>query len=256
MSRPQPVALSLILLLGFACRAHLPVRAEEPQQQHPSPVVVELFTSQGCSSCPPADKLLAGLNEIANKHRLPVYCLSFHVDYWNSLGWKDPYSSKQFSQRQRRYANALKSNRVYTPQMIVNGEAEFVGSRGNDARQAIETSLARPSTRSLRIKASLSSDKSNAIVEYEVDEKQTGMLLNVALVQQNATNKIPRGENAGRELAHVQVVRVFKAMPLEATSGSITIEVPTDLEAEAMSVVVYLQELQSLRIVTASKTNL
>src|SRR5579872_5297720 len=93
-----------------------------------NPVVIELFTSQGCSSCPAADKNLAELIEEAEKKGLPVYGLSFHVDYWNYIGWKDPYSRSEYTARQREYSSFLNSETVYTPQMIVNGEVEFVGS--------------------------------------------------------------------------------------------------------------------------------
>ena len=85
--------------------------------------LVELFTSEGCSSCPSADQNLMRLVDEASKKKLPVYALSFHVDYWNRLGWTDPYSSKAFTDRQRTYAQVMKSDRVYTPQMIVNGKA-------------------------------------------------------------------------------------------------------------------------------------
>ena len=103
--------------------------------------VVELFTSQGCSSCPPADALLRKIHEYAEENKLPVYVLSFHVDYWNRLGWTDPYSDPTYTQRQRAYARHFGTDRVYTPQMIVGGEREFVGSNGKQAGVALQESL-------------------------------------------------------------------------------------------------------------------
>ncbi|MCU1263294.1 MAG: hypothetical protein JWO80_6179, partial [Bryobacterales bacterium] len=101
-----------------------------------TPVVVELFTSEGCSSCPPADKLLAEIERAQPVANAQVLVLSEHVDYWNRLGWRDPFSSVQFSQRQSDYSAAFQKDGVYTPQMVVDGRAEFVGSNAGDAKAA------------------------------------------------------------------------------------------------------------------------
>src|SRR6185295_6297026 len=97
-----------------------------------APIVVELFTSQGCSSCPPADRLLSTLRSDPR-----VVPLAFHVDYWNYIGWTDPFSSARWSQRQQAYARAFASNRIYTPQLVVNGTSECVGSNEGEGRQRI-----------------------------------------------------------------------------------------------------------------------
>ena len=107
------------------------------EQQVDTPILVELFTSQGCSSCPPADRVLAKLAKEAEAGDLPIVALSFHVDYWNRLGWKDPYSDAAFSQRQRIYASKLPDQRVYTPEIVVNGSSGHVGSRESEVRSAI-----------------------------------------------------------------------------------------------------------------------
>src|SRR5258706_3032673 len=106
-----------------------------------NPVVMDLVTSQGCSSCPAADKNLAEINEDAEKNGQPVYGLSFHVDYWNYIGWKDPYSKPEYTARQHQYAQKLNSESVYTPQMIVNGEIEFVGSNKKASSEAVAQAL-------------------------------------------------------------------------------------------------------------------
>lgn len=251
MPRCLIAVLAFIATLSIGLWVSHSTCAQEPTPK-PSPVVVELFTSQGCSSCPPADKLLVGLDEIAKKHGLPVYCLSFHVDYWNSLGWRDPYSAKQYTQRQRQYAAALKSNRVYTPQMIVNGETEFVGSRARDAQQAIESGLATQTSAKIDLEATISADGTNAEIDYRISGGQPQTLLNLALVQKQAKNEIPRGENAGRQLAHAQVVRAFQSLPPQSDSGTVRLTIPDGLRANEMGVVAYLQSQQSMQVLGAS----
>ena len=126
-------ALAGVLLIGKNTSPGQGAKEKEVQQQSDNETgtpfaVVELFTSEGCSSCPPADNLLGEIVKDAQKGQQRVYCLSFHVDYWNSLGWRDPYSDPAFSRRQREYARAFESVQVYTPQMVVNGSTGFVGS--------------------------------------------------------------------------------------------------------------------------------
>src|SRR5438034_9672572 len=108
------------------------------------PVLVELFTSEGCSSCPPADELLAKLVAEQPVEKAQIIALAFHVDYWNKLGWPDRFSSPKFTQRQYDYATFFGGNRVYTPQMIVDGKAEFVGSDSKKAQAALHADAAQP----------------------------------------------------------------------------------------------------------------
>lgn len=246
------VAVCLVFIVLLTAMSAQTFAADE---QPAGAVVVELFTSQGCSSCPPADQLLAGLSEIADKHQLPVYCLSFHVDYWNSLGWHDPYSSKQFTGRQHRYAAAFESRRVYTPQMIVNGETEFVGSRAKDARAAIETELSTPSKQSVTLTAAVRDDR-RVKIDYVVVGHDTNTVLNVAIVQRQVVNRVPRGENTGRELAHVGVVRSFETVQIEKPTGTLNIKLPSNLDASEFGVVAYVQDPRTMRIGGASAVEL
>ncbi|MGI9455878.1 MAG: DUF1223 domain-containing protein [Aeoliella sp.] len=242
------LACGQVLLQTSALAVEAPV-AERP-------VIVELFTSQGCSSCPPADQILAKITAWSEKHELPVYCLSYHVDYWNSLGWEDPYSSEEFSQRQRSYAAAFESSRVYTPQMIVGGASEFVGSSGQKAEAAIQDALATKAAHSVTLNTAMSEDKRSAHIEYVVEGDVSGVVLNIALVQNEASNKVPRGENAGESLVHVQVVRSLQIFSLDKPSGKATIEIPAGLEADDSRVVVYVQYPESMHISGAAAAEL
>lgn len=214
--------------------------------------VVELFTSQGCSSCPPADAILKQIAETASKSKLPVHVLSFHVDYWNKLGWTDPYSDALFTRRQREYATALKLEQVYTPQMIVNGRTEFVGSHKSKAHQAITRSLARRATAVVELTLTRDLTKRQVALDYELRGAIEGKMLNVALVQTPEANAVPRGENAGRRLAHINVVRAFRFLPIQQMNGSLKLDVPEDMDLEGSQVIAYVQDPKSLNVVAAT----
>ncbi|MEM9643664.1 MAG: DUF1223 domain-containing protein [Planctomycetota bacterium] len=217
--------------------------------------VVELFTSQGCNSCPPADATLRQIASVASKNQLPVHVLSFHVDYWNRLGWTDPYSDVAYSQRQRAYASAIKGGRVYTPQMIVNGSTEFVGSHQAKAHQAITRSLARRASTSIGLDVAPASTDGTLEVRYQLSGSTRKKILNVALVHTPAANAVPRGENAGRQLAHVNVVRDFRSLSIDARSGTVRLEVPEDVDPSKTRVIAYVQDPKSLIVTGAAASN-
>ncbi len=183
-----------------------------PQAQQPAPhsaAVVELFTSEGCSSCPPADQLLADLIREAKSNGQPVYALAFHVGYWDGLGWKDPFSDPAYTQRQLNYAAALKLDDVYTPQMIVNGTAQFVGSDRQAAREAIDRALRQSASAAVEFQAvqshSAQSQAGNDGPGRPIDltyraAGPKGAVLNVAVVEGSLRVDVPRGENGGRQL--------------------------------------------------------
>ena len=213
--------------------------------------VVELFTSHGCSSCPPADAVLAELIGEADKTGNKILCLSFHVDYWDRLGWKDPFSNKVSTARQRAYVRVFHLKGVYTPQMIVNGEVEFVGSLRAKAIHAVTSALA--FKQRIGVKLSTTAAESAVTVRYRL----TGRLprqawLNVAVVERSRVTEIKRGENAGRTLRNENVVRHFQAVRLaRKRSGSLELPLPKGLNREDASVVVYVQSSQTAAILGA-----
>jgi hypothetical protein len=199
--------------------------------------VVELFTSEGCSSCPPADRVLADLAS-----RPGVYALEFHVDYWNSLGWRDPWSAAAYSDRQRRYADALGEEQVYTPQMIVNGTNAFVGS--NRARAEAAIAGAAPARVPLTIA------RTGQGLRYEAAAAPAGARLCVAVVDAPRTTKVPRGENAGRTLTHARIVRGFTDLVL-SRAGSLPLPAAVP---PGGAVVAFVQEKGSGAILGAAET--
>jgi len=164
--------------------------------------VVELFTSQGCSSCPPADAVLSELDE-----RDDTIVLSWHVDYWDRLGWKDPFSSPEHSKRQRDYGRTFRLRSIYTPQMIVNGRREFVGSDAARARSELARAEALPLD--LRLTdVRLRNAELRARVAVSGEPPEGYRLLALIAEYGLTTETIPRGENRGRSLRHDGVVRL------------------------------------------------
>ena len=174
------------------------------------PVLVELFTSQGCNSCPPAD---AFLGELAR--RPDVIALSMHVDYWNHLGWPDPFASPEATQRQRAHAASLGSAYVYTPQMVIDGRAHETGS----ARARVEALIERArAERKFDLAPSL--DAAGQIALALPDEASRGAVLTLALFDAKHTTEIKRGENRGRRLDHYNVVRALRRVPVPDALGA------------------------------------
>ncbi len=252
MFRSLCFAISSFILLSYGVGSfQATTRADEPATSQ-AVAVVELFTSQGCSSCPPADDILTKLHAWGEKNGQPVYCLSFHVDYWNSLGWADPFSRPEFTARQREYAQSFQTTRIYTPQMIVNGDTEFVGSRGSEAMQALKAALKSQVGTTIHLQATMGSDGRTGTVRYKVAVDQPTAVLNIALVQNEVENSVPRGENAGRDLAHVNVVRALQSVSLDKPSGRVELTLPQGLPASSARVIAYVQHRQSRQVLGAT----
>ncbi|HKP86241.1 MAG TPA: DUF1223 domain-containing protein, partial [Blastocatellia bacterium] len=221
-----------------------------------------LFTSEGCSSCPPADKLLADLDQNQPIEGAQVVALSEHVDYWNQLGWKDPFSSAEFSRRQIEYAQALGVKDAYTPQMVVDGRAEFVGSNGAKAREAITKAALSPKADvSLTIKSSAAKSVTLAIQVSNVPDAAGGDTADVmlAITESGLLSNVSRGENSGRKLAHAAVTR--KLIKIGSISGkTFSAERSIDLDSkwnrQNMKAVAFAQERASRRVLGAAAIKL
>src|SRR6516164_4461397 len=204
------VALATALVLALVGRpAYSPCEAKPSRAPSARPVVVELFTSEGCSSCPPADPLLKELSEEQSLDGAEIIALEEHVDYWNRLGWKDPFSSPDFTRRQEAYATTLPDGGVYTPQMIVDGRVQFVGSRSNEAREKIELAAAHLKSRLLLTPVAASNPQARSF-ELRLDATPPrGSELWLAVTEKNLQSHVTAGENSGETLQHAPVVRLL-----------------------------------------------
>ncbi|MFQ5525086.1 MAG: DUF1223 domain-containing protein [Thermoanaerobaculia bacterium] len=259
------VGIALVAFASASC-SDAPVGAQTGSpatgSQASSPIVVELFTSQGCSSCPPADRYLS---ELAERTDVEIIPLSFHVDYWNYIGWTDPFSSEAWSDRQRRYARALGGNRIYTPQMVVNGRWVGVGSNRRDISRLLERARAEPSVAEVGVSAELVSDDRLriAVSTSGVYSRLEGENLAawVAVVESELETAVGRGENASKSLRNDRVVRKLErvqGLDLAEPGVSTTLEVGLEPEwlRDKLSIAAFLQETDSLRIRAAAQTRL
>ena len=199
-------------------------------------VLVELFTSEGCSSCPPADALLERLDRSQPVSGAQIVVLSEHVDYWNHIGWADPYSSHAFSARQEQYARRFRTQGPYTPQMVVDGRSEFVGSDARTAESAIRSATKRPKA-AIRI----TEDGGSAIIDVGPLPAGTARKAAVfaAYAADSGTQDVLRGENKGRKLHHVAIVKELKQMGTVDEQAAFTTRIHLEPGAR---LVVFIQE--------------
>lgn len=261
------VSVAALLLLGMSIRRSGAIgfaaphsnsfsRASTPPDPASTPVLVELFTSEGCSSCPPADALLARLGRTQPVHGAEIIALEEHVDYWDRLGWKDPFSSEAATQRQNDYGSAFGGEQIYTPQMVVDGRTEFVGSSDTDALRAIRTA-----TQAQKPAIHLSWDQNDAL-EIHIDAnpgatQHDDRQLIVVIAENMLHSDVKRGENAGRALQHDGVVRqLLPAAKMADASAGFSSIVPLHAAREwnraNLRAVVFVQERHSRHVLAAA----
>ncbi len=209
-----------------------------PADEKKSFVLLELFTSEGCSSCPAADEAVASL---AVKYKGQLFVLGFHVDYWNKLGWKDVYSNLDYSERQRDYATAFSLNSIYTPQVVVNGHKEFVGSSKKLIEETIATELRKPLSYIIKLTAQVTKDRMIEL-SYNTTDTDATDNLNIALIQLQATTSVKRGENSGKVLGHINIVRSFKTIePGGIQTGKLIFTLPANLSVNQCKLIAFTQ---------------
>jgi hypothetical protein len=256
--------IAVLVSIGGISLAHSkPKHSPEPASDSVrTPILVELFTSEGCSSCPPADAFLARLETEQPIAGAEIIAIEEHVDYWDDLGWRDPFSSADWTERQRRYAGVLGSGNVYTPQMIVNGSAEFVGSRERNGRDAIGQAAKRSAIPLTLVTAQVSGKRATEItVRVEkVDEQSGEPEVWLAITETGLQSAVTRGENAGRDLRHASVLRRLQRLGVAkpGAPGTFTTKVSLDSswKRENLHAVAFLQERHKLHILGAAQAPL
>jgi hypothetical protein len=214
-----------------------------------SPILVELFTSEGCSSCPPADDLLQRMDAVQPVPGAQLIVLSEHVDYWNQDGWKDPYSSSSLTERQSGYVRALGLNTAYTPQFIVDGSSELKANASQQLIQALQKAAATPKI-PVRITSLTIEPASPALLRAHIEVDSTGEKHNadifVAVALDHAESQVLRGENSGRHLAHVAVVEDFtkigKLDKQKNFSKDIQVKLKAGTDPKNIRVIAFVQE--------------
>jgi hypothetical protein len=247
------LVLGVTAVALFAARSYFAAEPKVDTAAH-APIVVELFTSEGCSSCPPADRLLADLQK-QSRPDAELIVLSEHVDYWDSQGWKDPFSARQFSDRQAQYAQNQMSDEVYTPQMFVDGHKGFAGSDSGFAVSEIRHA-AKATKTDVRVELLDSAAGSMRFGITTGSAKEADLML--AITEDGLESKVVRGENRGRFLAHTGVVRLLKKVGSSASKES-SVEVTVNLnpawKRERLRAVAFLQRPSGL-IIGAGAVNL
>lgn len=256
-----------ILTLVFFCLAfagcsdandaNTATASPEPQEKPPGvrePVLVELYTSEGCGNCPPADAQLAFLDTTQPVQGAEVITLGFHVDYFNDRGWKDEFSSSAFTDRQNKYSKRLKLDSIYTPQMIVDGQKQFIGSNGGQAADVIAKAA-------VPVKPNVDVELNGKRIEINVQNiaKHEAATVYLAATEDNLVSNVKAGNNSGKTLKHSSVVRALAeiAALTPTQSGmktSVDITPSPKWKKENLRYVVFVQENESGRVIAAGRT--
>jgi hypothetical protein len=261
------ISVAFVGLLVWGVKAGVKAQTPNPQATvDREPVVVELFTSEGCSSCPPADALLAELDSRQPLRSAEIIAIEEHVDYWDQDGWMDPFSSAGWTARQNEYSDVLRTGSSYTPEMVVDGSAGFVGGRRAFAVQEIEKA-AKPKKAKVEISGvSLKENKSVAL-KVSVEElssspskDQTEVLL--AITESGLHSSVGAGENSGKELRHSPVLRELRVIGVIGKNGQEPFTAQTAVKLDSkwnvanLRAVVFVQEKKSRRILGAATVRL
>jgi hypothetical protein len=256
---PWIICVAIVAAIGFGFFRRAVAFSESNGASDGAPVVLELFTSEGCSSCPPADALISELGASTKS----VIALAYHVDYWNHLGWADPFSSRQWSERQTDYARALNLDGEYTPQMVIGGGWQCPGSDAGSIARAIAAARSEPAVGRTSIQTSLAGTGSRKL-QVKVNAQlltATGpgpFVVMLAIYESGLVSKIGAGENGGRELTYDYTVRrLLPAFELDGAKGAsaskeLNIDLDRSWSVDHLGVAAFIQDPTSLRIEGAS----
>ena len=243
---------SLLVLLVAAA-----LSAADSVQPARTPVLVELFTSEGCSSCPPADALLIKLHNTQPVAGVNVIALEEHVDYWDRQGWRDPFSSAEFTARQWRYTELVHVDAAYTPEMLIDGQTEFPGS---DSDRALSELAKAGRNAKTPVRLTLRDKGAERVsLAVAVGAGSSGDVL-LAITESELASDVARGENAGHHLKHSEVVRklitIGKLKEGKTFSTDTGVKLQREWKPENLSAVVFIQDHSSGKVLGAAELGL
>ena len=253
------IIIPIVALVGLLSMAFYQIKIEDGVAQvernlvidgYEPVVVLELFTSQGCSSCPPADVLLDRA-----KKDFPdrVFALSYHVDYWNYIGWEDPFSKSAYTIKQRAYNRKFRSRSNYTPQLVVNGSEHFVGSNGSKLFSKIDA-YGKKDVANKVVISNVEKKGATISFDYTINGKLEGKNLRSVIVLDERTTSVKRGENRNRTLKNSNIVVAEEYSSLASNSGSGKIALPSFVANDEAITLILIAEDENLTITGAAKS--
>ncbi|MES2780493.1 MAG: DUF1223 domain-containing protein [Bacteroidota bacterium] len=244
----RKILVLLSLFLGWHAG-----KAQQQQQMYPT-VLVELFSSEGCSSCPLADAFLKEMMGLADSNQVPIFFLDYHVDIWNQSGWVDKFSDTSFSRRQREYMVKTKQQALFTPMMFVNGGGALPGSAKKEVGQLINKNMnAEPQTQ-LMTRAGYVAASNTLILNYEIVGKMDSCNLNLVLAYKEVKSDITGGENKGQLLTHHHTVKKWKWFPIDPSKkGKIEMELPYDVKLSDLMLISFVQQEATWKVLATDQ---
>jgi hypothetical protein len=248
------IAVLFVIRVSFGNNSNCLKIAPRPVANTPF-ALLEIFTSEGCSSCPPAYKVVNELVEKGKQKNENILLLDFHVDYFNSKSWTDPFSKREFTDRQKNYGKKFDKSGAYTPQMIVNGTYEGLASDHKLASNEIDKALKIQPVTAIRL---LSVEKigDSLHVKFSSTNIPANTVINFALVQRIATVKVLGGENAGKTLTHHNVVRVLKTIPFTTFGSRLSMDINALPSNQDFSVIAFIQDIDNQDVLAADEKDL
>lgn len=223
-------------------------------KQYQPAVLIELFSSEGCSSCPFASAFLKEVIDISDSSNTPVYVIDYHVDIWNRSGWVDPFSDSLFSMRQQEYVHRKKLVTMYTPMVFVNGgDKDYAGADKKGIGTAIQNILSNPSNFYMRTGVTAIENEDSLLVAYQIWGELDSFDLRVAFVQKEINNQVKGGENSGMILHHHNIVKFIKTKHLTSNEGMMKIPINRDLNLDNFRMVLFLQHQRTWKVVATDQ---
>ncbi|CAM1367345.1 DUF1223 domain-containing protein [Tenacibaculum xiamenense] len=240
----KTLILGFLITLGF-------YTTDKTYTEYDPIAVLELFTSQGCSSCPSADNLLDRINKDYDDKN--VFALSYHVSYWNYIGWKDPFSDPKHTNKQNAYARKFRSRSIYTPQLVINGKEHFVGSNETAMYSKVKEHLKIKTSNQIEI-IKTSRNSNNVNISFKINGNTDARQTQVILVLKGRQTQVKRGENRNRTLKNSNIVVSEKFVPTSNQLAEISLDIPTYVGNEEKLQVIVLTKHDDLSITGASKS--